>query len=399
MEFNRHYCNQGNGAQSVTVDFPAGFVSGTLSVHAQTACGYNGGNKTITITRAPAIPGVISGTSYPCPNSTIVYSVTNVPGAATYTWTTTVPGAVVTGNTNSCSIAFPASIPGGSTVSVTANSSCPFSSPVRSKGIAGGLPNVPSAISGPASGQCGQTGVSYFISPVANATGYSWSTTCGTIVGPSNLSGITMNWPSNMTSCIISVSATNACGTGIARTLTVTGAPNIPASITGNLSVCNGSVEQYCANGSNGANTYQWTIPAGAVILGPSNGACILVQWGATGGTITSKGGNDCGVSAARSQAVAVTCRSNQVDNTATFNAEVYPNPAIDKTTVKFAGFSMSIPAIMSDIIGQVVLSADETATKGINMIDLDVSSVAKGFYMLTIVSNGTTEQIRVAVE
>ena len=233
----------GNGSQNVTLDFPAGFVSGTLSVHGQTSCGYNGANRTITITRAPATPGNISGPSYPCPNASSTFSVAAVAGAANYTWTTNVPGAVVTGTTNSCSILFPATIPAGSTVTVVANSSCPFPSASRSKGIASGLPGVPTAISGPASGQCGATGVSYTINPVANATGYIWTASCGTIQGPNNLSGLTIDWPSSFTTCSLNVSAINSCGTGIARTLVVSGSPATPASVSGNAAPCAGSTE------------------------------------------------------------------------------------------------------------------------------------------------------------
>jgi len=186
------------------------------------------------ITRVPATPGVITGASYPCPNSLVnAYSVAAVPGAASYTWSTSVAGAIVTGTSNTCNIQFPAAIPSGSTVSVVANSSCPFSSAVRSKGIGSGVPNMPSVISGPASGQCGQSGVSYSIAPVANATGYNWSTSCGTIAGPANLNAVSINWPASFTTCTLSVYATNTCGTGSSRTLAVTGAPGIPAAISG----------------------------------------------------------------------------------------------------------------------------------------------------------------------
>ncbi len=391
----------GNGSQSITVDFSSGFVSGTLSVHGQTACGYNGGNRTITLSRAPALPGGISGTSYPCPNASSAFSVTPVPGAVSYTWTTSVPGAVVTGTGNTCSIAFPASIPGGSTVSVTANSSCPYSGAVRSKGIANGLPGVPANINGPANGQCGQTGVSYSISPVVFATGYSWSATCGTIQGPNFLSGITMDWAGNMTNCTISVISVNACGNSAPRTLLVTGAPNTPTSISGNTSVCNGGVEQYCAVGSNGANAYQWTVPPGAVILGPSNGGCIIVQWGATGGTIICKASNGCGVSGSQLLAVAVTCRGSQVNSNAeSFNGSVYPNPATEKSTVKFTAASAGQYHLnMTDVLGQNVLKTDGETTEGINMIELNLNSVAKGMYMLNIISGDNNGQIRMVVE
>ncbi|MCX6275151.1 MAG: HYR domain-containing protein [Bacteroidetes bacterium] len=390
----------GNGAQAITVSFPAGFVTGTLSVRGQTSCGYMGPNRTITINANPAIPGAISGTSYPCPNASSTYSIAPVTGAANYTWTTSVAGAVVTGNSTSCSILFPAAIPGGSTVSVIANSSCPTSSAVRSKGIVGGLPSFPAAISGPVSGQCGQTGVSYFINPVSNATGYSWSSTCGTIVGPINLSGISMDWASNMTSCIISVSSVNACGNSAPRTLLVTGAPNTPTSISGPLSVCANDVSQYCANGSNGATSFQWTVPAGATILGPANGVCILVQWGATGGTIIARALNDCGMSGSKTQAVAVTCRNAQVSGVSIPSVEIFPNPTTGKVNIQYyASESTSLSIQAMDITGRIILTQDLITDPGINIHELDLSSLAKGVYMIHLNGKEINEMLKVTVE
>ncbi len=390
----------GNGAQAITVDFTGGFVSGTLSVHGQTSCGYNGPDRTITISRAPAIPGIISGPSYPCPNASSVYSVAAVTGANDYTWTTSVPGAIVTGTTNTCSILFPAVIPGGSTVSVTANSVCPFSSPVRSKGVASGIPGVPANISGPASGQCGETGVSYSITPVALATGYNWTTTCGAIQGPNNLSGITVDWPGSFTFCTITVTASNACGAGIARTLNVLAAPATPATVSGNAAPCAGSTELYNAS-SSGATSYNWTIPAGSVILGPVNGSTIILQWGSTGGSVTVQAVNACGNSGNRSLACGISCRQSQMNETIIgFNAGVYPNPATDKATVKFSTASAGQYQIeVIDVLGQRVLSTEGTAVEGINMIDLDLNNVAKGVYLLNIMSGDQRDQIKLVVE
>ncbi len=391
----------GNGAQAVTVDFAGGFVSGTLSVHGQTACGYNGPNRTINITRAPSIPGTISGPSYPCPNGSAAYSVAAVPGAVDYTWTTSVAGAIVTGTSTSCSIAFPAVIPAGSTVSVTANSSCPFSSAVRSKGIANGIPGVPANISGPATGQCGETGVSYSITPVVLATGYSWSTTCGTIQGPNNLSGITMDWPGSFGSCIVTVAATNACGTGGSRTLAVSGNPATPPSISGNAAPCANSVEGYSTVGSVGATSYTWTVPGGATIIGPANGSSVLVQFGSLSGNITATASNACGNSGPRTLPCVISCRQSQVIASATaFSAEVYPNPASGKATVKFtAATALQYHLNMTDVLGQQVLSTEGTSAEGINMIDLDLNNFAKGVYTLNIMSGDYNEQIKLIVQ
>ena len=390
----------GNGAQAVTVDFPGAFVSGTLSVRGQTACGYNGPNRTISINRAPAQPASITGPSYPCPNASSSYSVAAVLGAANYTWTTSVPGAIITGTTNSCSIAFPAVIPAGSSVSVVANSSCPFSSAARSKGIASGIPNTPAPISGPASGQCGATGVSYSITPVALATGYSWTASCGTIQGPSNLSGLTIDWPASFTSCTLTVSATNACGSGGARALFVTGAPATPVSVSGNAAPCAGSTELYTAS-SIGATSYNWITPPGSSILGPINGSSIILLWGSTSGNVSVQAVNSCGASGFRALACVISCRQSQITGSASgLNAEVYPNPATEKATVKFSAATATLVHLnMCNLLGQSVMTTEVAATEGTNMIDLDLNNLAKGVYMLNIMSGDNNERVRVVVE
>jgi len=82
------------------------------------------------------------------------------------------------------------------------------------------------------------------------------------------------------------------------------------------------------------------------------------------------------------------------------FNAEVYPNPASEKATVKFtAADAAQYHLNMTDVLGQNVLSLDGAATEGINMVELNLGSVAKGVYLLSIMSNGNTEQIRVVVQ
>jgi hypothetical protein len=389
----------GNGAQNITVDFPGGFVSGTLSVHAQTSCGYNSADRTITISRAPSIPGSITGPNYPCPNASSSFSVTAVPGAVNYSWTTSVPGAIVTGTTTSCSIQFPSTIPAGSTVSVAANSSCPYSSAVRSKGIASGVPGVPVVISGPSSGQCGQTGVSYTVSPVALATSYNWSTTCGSISGPSNLSGVTIDWPGNFAGCVLSVSAINSCGTGIPRTLNVYGAPGIPAAISGNASPCAGAIEVYSTPGSSGATSYIWTTPAGSSIIGPANGASILLQWDNAGGNITVRGANTCGNSGVRTMPCTISCRMNQLSASAMMHAEIFPNPAIEKAVLKFyAASDEKFSMRMEDAAGRIVFRNDADAVAGINIVDLDFSALAKGVYLFTF-SGESNEQLRVIIQ
>jgi hypothetical protein len=115
------------------------------------------------------------------------------------------------------------------------------------QGVGNGKPNVPGNISGPAAGQCGQTGVGYSIAPVINpvaATSYSWSASGGaTVNGPSNLSSTSIDFPASFSSVTVSVTANNACGSSNPRTLAVSGSPSIPSQITGSTNVCAGTLK------------------------------------------------------------------------------------------------------------------------------------------------------------
>ena len=155
---------------------------------------------------------------------------------------------------------------------------------------------------GPASGQCGATGVSYSITPVALATGYSWSNylryNCRTY--PTSVL-YTIDWPASFTTCTLTVSATNACGH---RWYTLTGS----CRCSGHSCSDHGQCSPLCKCSRNLFNSrflrcyfIYWTVPSGAVIVGPTTGASILVQWGSTSGSITVKATNACGTSAARS--------------------------------------------------------------------------------------------------
>jgi hypothetical protein len=307
----------------------------------------------------------------------------------------------MTGTGTSRNITFPASIPSGSTVSVTANGSCGTSAP-RVKNIATGLANAPGFITGATIGQCGQLGVSYSILPVGGATGYLWSASNGaTVSGPNNLTAVSIDFPSSFVTSNISVVAINGCGNSAPASKLVTGAPGQAGLISGNQAVCAGSFESYTTSGAMNATSYTWSIPAGAVILGPTNSNTILVNWGSTGGNVEVYGSNDCGSGATRSTAVSIICRQAQVEGVASVNATLYPNPTSGKTTVKFESANSAKYVIsVVDVTGRVIISDEVSASEGINMHELDLTGVAKGMYLVRMETTGEQIQLlKVTVE
>jgi hypothetical protein len=202
--------------------------------------------------------------------------------------------------------------------------------------------------------------------------------------------------------CTLSVVAQNACGSSVARSLIVNGAPAQPGTISGNQSVCNGNVEPYSTPGSTGATSYGWAVPAGATILNtPPYGPSILVLWGATGGNVTVNAINDCGSSSMRTLSVAVPCRVAQVSVALQSTATLYPNPTSGKTNLEFdskADVRYSLQVF--DVTGRVILSEDISAVEGKNMHELDLTTVAKGMYLVRLESQESgVELLKITVE
>lgn len=389
---------------SITVNFLGLWSSGTLSVYASLTCGFNSVSRNLNIVNTPAIPGTMTGPGYVCPSGSSSFSVSAVPGAASYNWTTNVPGAVISPAGNTASIAFPAVIPAGSLVCVTSISSCGFASPQRCKSIASGIPNIPGVISGPTTGQCGQSGVSYSITPVFGATSYLWSSssTQATISGPNNLSAASVNFTSTFSSVTINVVANSACGSSAPRTLSVNGFPGLPAVITGNAAPCAGTVQSYTTGGASGATSYNWTWPAGTTLVGGQNSNNLLVLIGSTAGNIAVTASNDCGVSGTRTFAITIPCRQGQVEASAgSTSTSLYPNPTSGKTTVKFESVNSAKYVIsVVDVTGRVIISDEVSAAEGINMHELDLTKVAKGIYLVRMETAGEQAQLlKVTVE
>jgi hypothetical protein len=344
----------------------------------------------------------MSGATLVCPNTSYTYSIAAVAGAVSYNWSTNVPGAIIGAGTTSRVITFPSVIPSGSTVSVTATGSCGTSAP-RVKNIATGIANAPGTITGPASGQCGQTGVSYSILPVQGATSYLWTASNGaSISGLNNITSASVDFPAMFTTSNVSVVAINACGNSAPQSKLVTGAPGSAGPITGVAAVCVNSVETYSVTGSTGATQYVWTSPAGSIILSGQNSASIQVLYlDNSGGNVSVYASNACGNSVVSNFAVSVICRLAQISQGSLIDATLYPNPTVGTTTLKFETVTAGDYKVsVVDMTGQVMQTRNVTAVEGINLHDLDLSTYAKGLYMVRLEREGEAMQmLRVTVE
>ena len=110
---------------------------------------------------------------------------------------------------------------------------------------------------------------------------------------------------------------------------------------------------------------------------------------------------NACGSSPISTLAVSVVCRLAQLTNGSLLDASLYPNPTIGTTTLKFeTSTAGDYKVSVVDMTGQIMQTSTITAVEGLNMHELDLSTYAKGLYMVRLEREGDGMQmLRVTVE
>jgi len=172
----------------------------------------------VIVNPVPLQPDYIIGKNQVCKNDSQIYYTSPIQGATSYTWT--LPSGWA-GISNSSIIS---TFVGDSSglISVTANNSCGGSDPQTLVIVSPvSAPPQPGTISGNIIANIGQA-ATYSINQVIGATNYIWSLSGGgTITSGLNTDSIIVNWqtPGNY---VLSVKASNSCGTSIDQTLAIT---------------------------------------------------------------------------------------------------------------------------------------------------------------------------------
>lgn len=385
-------------------------IAGNVSVTPSNACG-NGIASSLGVDIGaiiPVKPGSISGPTKLCPGDNGVYSVAPVARASYYVWTLPAGMSIIGGaGTNVITVDVSGGYLGG-VVSCRAANACGIG-PNRDRNVNVNVPAVSASISGPASGVCGATGVSYTAAAVVAATGYNWSVPAGaTIMSGQGTQTIIVDFDGSYGGGNISVNATNACGVGAARNMNVTGAPGLPGVISGDITICPGqSGVAYGVATVTGASSYLWSLPGGTTITSGQGTKDILATWGtnpASGLNLSVNASNGCGTSANRvlnGISISVShCGPRFGDQGELTGLNVYPNPASDRAVIVFnsvegADFNLK----MVDISGRTIMTERGTAANGLNQREVNVSEMASGIYFIVIETNNVVEQIKVIVE
>lgn len=394
----------GQGTTSISVSYTGTAVqagiSGQVCVSASSSCNTSASTcvQVDYQVAAPTTPGSISGPSKLCPTNTGVYSVTPVARATNYTWSVPAGVSIVSGQgTASINVSVSASYTGG-TISLTASNVC-GTSPARTKAIALNLPITPSAITGRKDGVCNTNAVTYTISPVANATSYTWTVSGGTIVSGQGTTTISVNF-STFTSGSVTVRSVNGCGNSSIRSLSVTGTPARPGEITGSSAPCANTTVPYAVATVNGASLYTWSTTANGAVATGQGTKNVTVSWGsaASNQAVRVTASNSCGSSTTRALTgiTVSSCLREQLSMGTELMA--WPNPASDVLNLSFEAPGQDYRINMIDATGRVVWSQEGKPVTGINTLEVPVSSYASGMYIVLVESGSARGVTRISI-
>ena len=259
----------------------------------------------LTINPAPGAAGTITGMASVCQGeSGIVFSVSSVSSAASYSWSVPTGATITNGSgTNSITVSFSGSASSGN-VQVTPSNTCGqgTASPAFAVTV-NQLPASPASITGNTN-LCESSSQTYSIATVSGATSYTWTLPAGW-TGTSTTE--TINTTAGSNGGTVSVTANNSCGSSAAQSMTVTVAtlPAMPSGINGPDIVCSGSSQTYSVSPVVGATSYLWTLPAGWTGSSSSDNINTIAQ--GNSGNISVAAVNSCGTSSTQTKAVTVT--------------------------------------------------------------------------------------------
>jgi hypothetical protein len=198
------------GSTSAQITFPAGFVSGNVSVQAQNSCG-TGASRILSVRSIPLTPTSLTGqVNNLCSNFPYLYTATASPDVTNFQWTVPGGASFTQPTLNTASVTFPPSALTGN-ITVAASNFCGSSAP-RSISVTTS-PATPTVISGPSSVCAQQLGVSYSVNPVNGANVMNWQVPAGaTIAVGQGTPSVIVDFGN--TSGFVRVQATNACASG-----------------------------------------------------------------------------------------------------------------------------------------------------------------------------------------
>lgn len=367
-------------------------------------------------TTAPGTISVGGGAAKVCPGDTRTYTVPAVTGVS-FNWTVPTGATINSGQgTRTISVTYDAGFIASGTITVVKVNGC-GNSPARTLAVTRNNPAIPSAITGPAYGACNLTGVPYSVTNVAGMT-YNWTSGSAnaSISGGQGTNAVTADFSSGFTTGQIMVTANNNCGSSSPSTLAVKSTLPTPGAITGPNFVCSGSTgNAYSIVPVVSAIDYTWTGPSGSHISDGvttsagntliTSSVNITVNFGTVTNSskITVKANNGCGSGPSKTFYLTPNCRvigGNEENVNKSNSFVVYPNPSHGEITLEYDAITEGNYQLeVLDVTGKIVLEQQGDALQGNNSIHYDLSSIAKGIYLVRLQTPGKDFEQKIVIQ
>ena len=269
----------GDGTNSIELLWSAGCAGGDVCVTADNDCGSSAQTcLTVGAEQTPAAPA-IAGPLDVCAGEQENYSTATVPGATDYNWTVT--GGLIASGQGTASIAVDWTTPGAGQICLVVTNDCGDSPQTCEDVNVGDIAALP-VIAGPTV-VCDGSVTQYSVPVDPVATGYTWTTTCGTIVAGQNTNAISIDWngcPGGGDVCVVLESD---CGPSAQVCLPILGG-DVPVApiVNGPDASCLNASETYCVTADPNAASWTWTAVGGTVSSGQGTD-CAEVTWTTTG--------------------------------------------------------------------------------------------------------------------
>jgi hypothetical protein len=347
------------------------------------------GNITVTVNTPPATPGPITGEQAVCSGDTKTYSVLEVVGATNYSWSVPAGGTIVSGQNTSAITVQWNSTGSGLDLSVLAENSCGHNGTASHLTVdVTTTPGTPLPVAGP-DAACFNAPATFTTGSTEQGVTFNWTVPSDvTIVSGQGTDTLNVTW--GTMAGAVEVYALNVCGqsTAVSKNVLVKTIPDPAGTIIGKDTVCLGHGNLvYSIPAVISATEYIWTLPEGASVMSGQNTNEITVLFSNTAlsGNLSVKASNECGAGQESVKAIVVKNCAGIGTNNLSATILVYPNPVSNMLNFSIRGKEENLNVSITDATGRQVYSEKLTNIPAEYSGKIDMSSFAKGVYMLRL--------------
>jgi hypothetical protein len=375
--------------------------NGTYYVVVNDGCSATSNSITLTVSNLPGNAGTIIGWDEICPGEVITYNVNNVTGATSYLWEI-IPNTAGTINTGQGSNSVVVNwLNQNAQIKVTPQNAC-GSGNSNQKNITTNSPFCFGQVQfgGYPTNICQGNTVTFYNYTQSGSfpmSTISWN--FGSGASPATATGngphtVTYNTTGNKTVTLSYIDQFSGfvIDEEIRNNYVIVGAPLVTPPISGNstLSTCVGVTEIYSVT-NNPGSTYQWTVPANAVINSGQGTNQVSVTFNGSGGTISVV------------QTSTSNCQSNPVNlfvdcvlsidqleqQQSQPSISLFPNPVKETINLRIERMESTVFGIeIADLNGRIIYRLDNQYNSSDYQTSIDVSQFPTGMYFVRIISN-----------